>query len=575
MLVIVALFLAAMAGSAYCQPTAENTIHIPLTKPVDPVDREKAILERYKNITDRFPTVSQPDTHPATSVLTPATVITGMPTASITTLATQPQADSRPNATGPGDQDARGAVAKSAVFSAIITLALGGGSLLLHLGLLLRDLHGTPGPSPWWQSRRRAFSGAHAMIAALLLIQAIAFLGSFIAMAGMPGRDIAWGIAAGFFLFYGAVSSAGLAYASALGRVVKRTSLLHLAAGACGAAAFMLLPVITPLPFASFIPSLTFLASISIVVIQARPLSSTAGEPGETYTDTMLFEERADPFVPQFPPELARRYYEPRFLHQGGIARVFSARRREDGVMVAVKIPIQTDEQTGRSLLREMGVWRTLVHPGIVQVYAANILPIPYVEMEYLPGNLSEIPLPLGPCDAAWIVMNVAIALEFAHERGVIHRDLKPGNILLTDTGMPKIGDWGLSRNDMAPAETTLHGFSLSYAAPEQLDPARFGRTTNRTDIYQLGVIFYQLVTGVLPFPGESIADITRERLDGNVRPPSARVPSAGVFDAIIQRCLAVRPEDRYRTMRDLITDLDAIVEDLCGSFGAPEGSLL
>jgi len=224
---------------------------------------------------------------------------------------------------------------------------------------------------------------------------------------------------------------------------------------------------------------------------------------------------------------------------------------------VAVKIAREADEQTGRSLLREMSVWQSLDHPSIVKVTAANILPVPYVEMEYLPGSLEAETVPMEPERAALLVEKVARGLAFAHERGVIHRDLKPANIMLNDKGEPKIADWGLSRNNALHDGNTLVGFSLSHAAPEQLDPGRFGRTDERTDIYQLGVIFYQLLTGSLPFPGASVAEITREILTGVLRLPSEFNPANLPLDPIVARCLSRDPRDRYMDVNALLRDLD------------------
>jgi len=318
-----------------------------------------------------------------------------------------------------------------------------------------------------------------------------------------------------------------------------------------------------PPPALLIFPATGFLAAF-----QYRPRkASIVPIPGPAaFTDTMLFEDRDVPLQsPPFPPELRTRYYDPKFISQGGIARVYSARRRGDGARVAVKIPIQADEQTGKSLLREMSVWQGLDHPSIVRVTAANILPVPYVEMEYLPGSLEGQKTPLDPANAARLMASVARGLSFAHSRGVIHRDLKPANILLTAGGEPRIADWGLSRDEGVMDGNTLVGFSLAYAAPEQLDPERFGRTTMQTDIYQLGVIFYRLLTGRLPFPGESLAEVTRGILSGDILPPSSHSPQAAPLDGIVLRCLARDPKDRYRSMGDLEKDLEVYLEAVNG----------
>jgi len=215
-----------------------------------------------------------------------------------------------------------------------------------------------------------------------------------------------------------------------------------------------------------------------------------------------------------------------------------------------------------------MKVWEGLVHPGIVRIYSANILPVPYVEMEYLPHSLADTPVPTSPAASLGIIRKIGEALLYAHDRGVIHRDLKPENILVTSGGEPRIADWGLARDEKGTFQTTLHGFSLSHAAPEQLDPGRFGTTTQQTDIYQLGIIWYWLVCGTQPFSAGSIAEATRERLEGEVVPPSARVPGIELLDPVILRCLARNPSERYRDMREFLKDILDLETRLGGKNG-------
>ena len=212
-----------------------------------------------------------------------------------------------------------------------------------------------------------------------------------------------------------------------------------------------------------------------------------------------------------FPRDLLHRFSDPEVIGSGGVSRVFRARRKDSGRIVAVKVPLTMDEVTGMAFLKEMRTWEELNHENIARILGANILPVPYVEMEFFPRSLAEIRKPLDIRTAARIVTGIARGLAFAHARGIIHRDLKPGNILLTDTLEPKIGDWGLSRFLGGATATDIHGFSPNYAAPEQVDPGRYGRADARTDIYGAGGIFYELVTGQPPFTGEGIAEITQQ----------------------------------------------------------------
>ena len=210
-----------------------------------------------------------------------------------------------------------------------------------------------------------------------------------------------------------------------------------------------------------------------------------------------------------FPKELENKYTDIRFVGRGGIAWVFSACRKSDRVRVAVKIPISFDEVTGKCFLNEIAAWETLRHPNIVEVTAVNILPVPYVEMEFVPCSLEAVEKPMPVWKAVHLITGVAEGLRYAHGHGFIHRDIKPHNILLTGEVMPKITDWGMSKVLAADVKkSSVAGFSLSYAAPEQVSPSEFGRTDERTDIYQLGVVFYELVTGSIPFGGESIVEV-------------------------------------------------------------------
>jgi len=265
---------------------------------------------------------------------------------------------------------------------------------------------------------------------------------------------------------------------------------------------------------------------------------------------------QASETVSPFPRELSGRFADPVIIGTGGLSRVFRVRRKEDGRVVAVKVPLALDEATGKAFLREMRAWEGLSHRNILPILGANILPVPYVEMEYLPRSLEDLEKPVDLKTAARIVAGIARGLAYAHARGIIHRDLKPGNILLTPDLEPKIGDWGLSRFLTGSTVTDVQGFSPRYAAPEQVDPKRYGPVGPATDIYGLGAIFYELVTGRPAFGGDGIAEITHGILSNVPAPPSAINPDAGPVDGIILRCLEKDPGKRYRSAADLERDL-------------------
>lgn len=258
-----------------------------------------------------------------------------------------------------------------------------------------------------------------------------------------------------------------------------------------------------------------------------------------------------------FPPELDERYMNAELVGRGGMALVFRAQRREDGATVAVKVPTRYDEMTGHCFMKEMQIWKGLSHKNIVEVYAYNILPVPYVEMEYVGPSLADMNKPIPPDDAVRIIRGVAEGLAYAHAAGLIHRDIKPGNILVAPDGTPRITDWGLGKEVADRKETQFVAFSLDYAAPEQISPGTYGRGDARTDIFQLGAVFYELLTGRLPFDGEGVGEVSVAILTAGPVPPSGIIDTLGAFDAIVLRCLEKNPDRRYQSIEELLLDLD------------------
>ncbi len=304
----------------------------------------------------------------------------------------------------------------------------------------------------------------------------------------------------------------------------------------------------------------------TVVADRSRsPSPSAKGIPRTAYPENL----EPPPITPApeqknyFPRELESKYTGITYVGRGGIAWVFSAHRKTDGILVAVKIPISFDETTGKCFLNEIAAWETLRHENIVEVTAVNILPVPYVEMEFVPGSLETLEKPLPVWKAVHIVNGVAAGLQYAHEHGFIHRDIKPHNILMTDDGVPKITDWGMSKVLAADIKkSSIAGFSLSYASPEQVSPSEFGRTGERTDIYQLGVVFYELVTGSIPFGGESIVAVGNAILRENPIAPSEYNPDAEAVERIILRCLEKDPARRYQSAADLLDALAGYLDE-------------
>jgi hypothetical protein len=279
------------------------------------------------------------------------------------------------------------------------------------------------------------------------------------------------------------------------------------------------------------------------------------GSPGET-----IIIPKSPTIPASFPAELLEKYSDPQLIGMGGVARVFRALNRQTGEEVALKIPVHFNETAGKCFMKEIKAWEDLSHENIVRIHEVNILPVPYVEMEFIETSLADLTKPLPSGDAARIVRDIAEGLSYAHSRGIIHRDIKPQNILMSEGGIPMITDWGMSKVMGTGFLPTITGFSLSYAAPEQIAPDRFGDTDQRTDIYQLGVVFFELLTAELPFSGDDISRVSGRIINEIPQLPSAINPAALPYDRIVARCLEKDPAARYQSIKELIEDLERIL---------------
>ncbi|MDI9643580.1 MAG: serine/threonine-protein kinase, partial [Archaeoglobales archaeon] len=268
----------------------------------------------------------------------------------------------------------------------------------------------------------------------------------------------------------------------------------------------------------------------------------------------------------QFPTVLLKNYESVEFLGEGGFAKVFKAKRKSDGKIVALKIP-RIDESTSKSFISEVSAWIHLEHKNIVKLYSADIIPIPYLEMEFVQGlktetglykSLEELEKPLDEKLAVNFVRKIAEGLLYAHRKGIVHRDLKPKNILL-EGYEPKITDWGLAK--ISSISLSFKGFSPLYAAPEQLIPSRYGSTDHRTDIWQLGLIFYELLTGKLPFEGYSFEEVFGKISDENYgfKPPSDFNEDLKPYDDIILKMLSRDKNQRYQSLENFLADLSKL----------------
>ena len=252
-----------------------------------------------------------------------------------------------------------------------------------------------------------------------------------------------------------------------------------------------------------------------------------------------------------FPRELLSQYQDIKYIGEGGFARIFSAKKK-DGISVAIKVPLSMNPATGKAFITELQNWTRLEHENIVRIYDYNVLPVPYFEMELCDGALVDQKKPIQSEEAVWILFNICEGLKFAHDRKIIHRDLKPQNVLLKN-GIPKISDWGLSRIISESTTTSATSFTPYYAAPEQIN----NRVKDeRTDLWQLGVILYELVTGKLPFTGDSMVEIGMNIATKDPQRPGEIIPDAKVIDAVVMKCLEKDPKRRYQSVLELQKDL-------------------
>ncbi len=249
-------------------------------------------------------------------------------------------------------------------------------------------------------------------------------------------------------------------------------------------------------------------------------------------------------------------------LGKGGMAVVFKA--EHNGEICALKRPLAAflgDPEFLERFAREAEIGRTLHHPNIVRIYdRGDVGGIPYFTMEIVMGRTLETLLRergvLEPTLAAKIVSQVAEALDYAHLKGVIHRDLKPSNIMIEGSGLVKVMDYGIARAQRFDGLTIAGTFlgTPEYAAPET---AQGTRSDARSDLYALGIILYEMVTGKKPFVGDTPFLTLQKQCSELPVPPSVLTPAiTKAIEAIILRLLSKEPSARYPGAEELLIDL-------------------
>lgn len=274
-----------------------------------------------------------------------------------------------------------------------------------------------------------------------------------------------------------------------------------------------------------------------------------------------------DDFVPPTPAELAAHFPDLEileFVGRGGMGMVYKARQRQLDRLVALKIllpRIARDQAFADRFAREARAMAMLSHANIVAVYdfgqtagteAGAEMPLYWFLMEYVDGLTLRDLLQQGklaPREALAIVPQICEALQYAHDSGLVHRDIKPANILLDKRGRVKIADFGLAKLVGRPArDVSLTGTGQvmgtpHYMAPEQIEHPQ--EVDHRADIYSLGVVFYQMLTGELPL--------------GRFAPPSKKVAVDVRLDEVVLRALEREPELRYQRASQVKTEVETI----------------
>ena len=271
--------------------------------------------------------------------------------------------------------------------------------------------------------------------------------------------------------------------------------------------------------------------------------------------------------IPDFPSELLNKYAPLQKLGEGGFGKVFKVKRKGKTQPLAIKTPT-LDEKAKKYLLKEIKAWQNLNHPNIVKMYDAYEKPTPHIEMECIEGcnenDLEKLPKPLNPKEAIKLIKQIAEGLKHAHDKNIIHRDIKPSNILLTKNLTPKITDWGLAKiGAKSSTATTTKGLTLLYSAPEQIDDDEYGKTDKRTDIYQLGLLLYELLTGKLPYEGNSPTQISLKIVNPDKKPlpPSKINPNLSIFDGLFEKLLAKKKENRFQSIDEVLDALNSLEE--------------
>ncbi len=251
---------------------------------------------------------------------------------------------------------------------------------------------------------------------------------------------------------------------------------------------------------------------------------------------------------------------------RSGMASIFRAIDLNDGKQVAIKLPhpeMECDPALFDRFTREMEIGQKLNHPGVMKVYQNDNKSRVYMVMEWVDGKLLR--KILGPSHklpvdrAIALTIRILRALDYIHANGVVHRDMKPENIMVGPDDQIKLIDFGIAGNE-GSRRLTFAKLSNVMGTPDYISPEQVKgkRGDGRSDLYAVGVMLYEMLTGKMPFVGQNPLAIMNERLLNNPIPPREADPSiTPELQEIIYRALEREPSNRYPTAREFIHDLE------------------
>ena len=263
--------------------------------------------------------------------------------------------------------------------------------------------------------------------------------------------------------------------------------------------------------------------------------------------------------------ETIDQYTLSELLARSGMASIFKAIDAASGQTVALKIPhpqLESDVVFFERFRREEKIGQKLDHPNIIKVFSPREKSRMYMAMECIDGRSLRAVMQerraLPAERALEIARQVTEALVYMHGQGVVHRDIKPENILLVGEHGLKILDFGIAMDDSA-RRLTWTGLSSTLGTPDYMAPEQIGgrRGDARTDVYAVGTLLYEMLTGELPFSNPNPQALMRAKTNDDPRPPSYHLPSIDpALEVVIMRAIARAPRDRYETAAALLEDL-------------------